>query len=145
MNLMEKKRDFLPDVVATVTMKDVPPELILNWDQTDIKIVPSSTWTMGRQGVKRVETIGATDKHQITAVFCGSLTCDFLPVQIIYKRKTECCHPCFAFSSGWPITHSPKHWSTEVTMLQYVERILTYVVKVHESFDADTPCPGKHG
>ena len=62
-NFMEQKKEFLADVVATVTMEDISPELILNWDQTGIKIVPSSTWTMNRQGVKRVEMIGATDKQ----------------------------------------------------------------------------------
>ena len=44
---LELKEQFLADVVATVEMEEIPPELILNWDQTGIKIVPSSTWTMG--------------------------------------------------------------------------------------------------
>lgn len=30
------KRVFLDDVVAVTTMEDVPPELVLNWDQTGI-------------------------------------------------------------------------------------------------------------
>lgn len=95
---------------------------------------------MNRQRIKWVEIISNIDKHQITAVFCGSLAGNFLPVQVIYKGKIEHCHPCFAFPSGWLITHSPKHWSTEMTMLQYVEHInLTYVEKVCQSFGADTP------
>ena len=28
------KAAFLNDVVAVVTMDDIPPELVLNWDQT---------------------------------------------------------------------------------------------------------------
>ncbi len=108
----ELKKSFLADVVATVTMEEIPPELILNWDQTGIKIVPCSTWTMDQRGAKRVEMIGVNDKQQITAVFCGTLVGDFLPVQLIYKGKTPRCHPRFAFPPGWHITHSPKHWST---------------------------------
>ena len=46
------KEQFLKEVVATVQMEEIPPELILNWDQTGIKIVPSSTWTLDQQGVK---------------------------------------------------------------------------------------------
>ena len=61
-------------------MEDIPPELILNWDQTGIKIVPSATRMMARQDEKRVEMIGVNDKRQITAVFCGTLAGDFLPV-----------------------------------------------------------------
>ena len=118
------KKQFLQDGVATVQMEDIPPELILNWDQTGIKIVPSSTWTMDQQGVKRVEVGGASDKRLITAVFCGSLVGDFLPIQVIYQGKTVRCHPHYEFPPGWDITHSPKHWSTETTMIQYIEKII---------------------
>ena len=75
------KQQFLADVVTTVEMEEIPAELILNWDQTGIKIVPSSTWNMDAQGSKRVDVTGVDDKHLITAVFSGSLTGDFLPIQ----------------------------------------------------------------
>lgn len=74
------KKSFLEDIFTTVTMEEVPPELILNWDQTGIKLVPSSSWTMASRGSGRVEMTGVTDKHQTTAVFCGTSVGDFLPV-----------------------------------------------------------------
>ena len=121
----ELKENFLADVVATVTMEEIPLELILNWDQTGIKMVPCSTWPMEQQGAKREEVIGVNDKRRITAVFCGSLIGDFLPIQvIIYKGKTPRCHPQFEFPLEWNITHSPKHWSNEQTMLEYIEHII---------------------
>ena len=36
-------------------MEDIQLKLILNWNQIGIKIVPSTTWSMEKQGVKRVE------------------------------------------------------------------------------------------
>ena len=123
------KRTFLDEVVATVVMEEIPPHLILNWDQTGLKIVPSSSWTMDRRGSRRVELTGVDDKRMITAVFCGSLTGDFLPIQLIYKGKTPRCHPKFKFPSGWHITHSPKHWSNEETMIDYIESIIVPYVK----------------
>ena len=54
-------------------MEEIQIELVLNWDQTGIKIVPSSNWTMERQGSKCVELIGTADKRQITAMFCGNV------------------------------------------------------------------------
>ena len=54
-------------------MEEIPAELILNWDQTGIKIVPSSTWTMDAEGSKRVEVAGVNDKRLITAMFVGHL------------------------------------------------------------------------
>ena len=133
-NFAQLKEAFHADVTATVTMEEVPPELILNWDQTGIKFVPNSSWTMARHGVKRVELVGVGDKRQITAVFCGSLLRDFLPVQVIYKGKTSRCHPRFSFPLDWHITYSPNNWSTEETTLQYIDHIIVpYVKKVRET------------
>ena len=78
------KEEFLNDVVATVEIEEIPPELILNWDQAGIRSVPSNTWTMDQQGVNRVEIGGSGDKRLITAVYCGSLVGDFLPVQVTF-------------------------------------------------------------
>ena len=43
-------------------MEDIPPKLVLNWDQTGLKSIPSSTWTMERQGAKQAEMVGVNDK-----------------------------------------------------------------------------------
>ena len=127
------KKGFLDDVVSVVKMEEIPPELILNWDQTGIHLVPASGWTMDKIGSKRVEISGVNDKRQITAMFCGSLTGDFLPIQLIYQGKTNRCHPRFKFPCDWHITHSPKHWSTEETMIQYIEEIfIPYVDRQRE-------------
>ena len=48
----EKKVEFLDAVAEAVIMEEIPAELVLNWDQTGIKLVPSSVWTMERQGEK---------------------------------------------------------------------------------------------
>ena len=132
-NFAEVKQQFLDAIVETVEMEEVCPELILNWDQTGIRIVPSSTWTMAREGASRIEMIGIKDKRQITAVFCCTIQGDFLPVQLIYKGKTRHCHPKYKFPAGWHITHAPKHWSNEQTMVQYIDNIiLPYVESVGE-------------
>ena len=83
--------------------------------------------------------IGTSNKQQITAVLCGTLTGDFLLMQVIYKGKSARCHPHSTFPSGWHITHSPKHWSTEQTVLEYVEHITAlYIQKVRKSFQPNT-------
>ena len=136
----ELKEQFLAEVVATVEMEEIPSELILNWDQTGIKIVPSSTWTMEQRGTKRVDLVGAGDKRLITAVFSGSLVADFLSIQVIYAGKTSRCHPRYNFPPDWDITHSPKRWSNEATTIQYIQNIIIpYVNKTRETFEDDTP------
>ena len=54
----EVKKSFLASVVETVSMEEIPPELILNWDQTGIMIVPSTSRTMDERGTRRVEIGG---------------------------------------------------------------------------------------
>ena len=93
------KAQLVANLVTTVKMENVPTELIFNWDQTGITIVPSSTWTMDAQGLKREEVPGVGDKRTITAVFAGSLVGDFLPVQVIYQGKTDCCHTHYELPS----------------------------------------------
>ena len=54
--------------------KEISDELIINWDQTGIKYVPFSEWTMAQYKSKRVEVAGVDDKRQITATFVASLS-----------------------------------------------------------------------
>ncbi len=132
-NFNERKQQFLSDVRTTVIMEEIPGELVINWDQTGIKLVPSSTWTMEKKGERRVEMVGVNDKRQITAIFCGNALGDFLPIQLIYSGKTSRCHPRYSFPSDWNITHAPKHWSNEDTMIEYItEIILPYISGVRD-------------
>ena len=133
-NFAEKKREFLDKLIAIVEMEEIPPELILNWDQTGIKLVPATSWTMAEEGATRIELVGLNDKRQITYVFCGNILGAFLPIQVIYQGKTNRCHPHFEFPPQWDITHSPKHWSTEETMLQYVRLIIVPFVEQIRDF-----------
>ena len=68
-------------------MEDIPPQLIINWDQMGLNLVPASNWTMAQKGQKRVSIKGLRDKRMITGVFCGSLVGEFLPMQVILGEK----------------------------------------------------------
>ena len=73
------------------------------------------------------------DKRQITAVFCGLMVGDFLPIQLIYAGKTDRCHPRYQFPSDWHITHAPRHWLNEETMSQYINNIIVpYVENIRD-------------
>ena len=114
------KNQFLFDIGAVVEMEEIPHGLVINWDQTGIHYIPVGSWTMEKEGAKRVEITAVADKRQITAVFAGSLTGDFLPPQLIYKGTTPRCLPGAQFPQDW--RHN--HWANEQTMLAYVEKIL---------------------
>lgn len=74
----EKRVNFPQEVIDVVTMENIPPQLIINWDQTGLYIVPSSNWTMAQKGKRRMSIHGLKDKRKITGVFYGSMVGDFL-------------------------------------------------------------------
>ena len=63
-NFDEIKEQFLLDIRSLVVMEDIPKELLINWNQTAMKIVPSSSWMMEKRGTKRVEITAIDDKRQ---------------------------------------------------------------------------------
>ena len=82
-NFIVIKEQYLMGIKSVTTMEEILCELILNWDQTAMKIVPSLQWTL--------EIVATDDKHQITAVLACSLAGSFLPIQLIYKGTTPRC------------------------------------------------------
>ena len=46
--------NFLMDIKAVVVKEEVPDDMILNWNQTTIKYIPVSNWTMTIEGSKRI-------------------------------------------------------------------------------------------
>jgi len=61
---------------VVVEIEGIPAELIINFDQTGIKYVPISPWTLEKEGTKRVAIVGKEDKWQITAVLGCSMSGD---------------------------------------------------------------------
>lgn len=118
------KEQFLLDIKVVVEMEEIPSDLIINWDQTGINYVPVSQWTMDKKGSKRVEVVGITDKRQITAVFAGSVSGHFLPIQLVYQGKTSKCLPKIDFPETWHITCTPNHWCNSDTMIDYIKKII---------------------
>ena len=68
---------------------NIPDDLILNWDQTGVKMVLASEWTMASCGSKQVAMIGLDNKREVTALLCITLSGVLLPPQIVYKGKTD--------------------------------------------------------
>ena len=120
----EVKKEYLLDIKLIISMDEIPGDLVINFDQTGIHYIPVSDWTMAEEGSKRVEITGKDDKRQLTAVFAGAMSGEFLPPQLIYQGKTTRCLPHYDFPAGWHLTYSPNHWSNEETMKEYIKHII---------------------
>lgn len=123
-DLLQIKEQYLIDIKSVVKFEEIPEQLIINWDQTAMKIVPSASWTIAKRGSKRVEISAKDDKRQITAVFACALSGSFLPIQLIYQGTTRRCLPSVTFPSDWHVTCSSNHWSNETTMVEYIKQII---------------------
>lgn len=77
---------YLVDIRSVVEIKMyIPKDLILNWGQTAMKIVPSSSWMMEKHGCKHVKICIC-----YSAVFMLTLLGTFLPIQLIYQGIDVC-------------------------------------------------------
>ena len=117
-------------------MKDdkIPLELVINLDQTGSKLVPASQWTLADEGFRQVDVIGVEDKREMTVLLAITLAGKLLPPQVLYTGKTTKCHPVVEFPADWGVCHSPNHWSTQETMIRYIEEVsVPYVRGMRES------------
>ena len=128
-DFVEVKTNYLADIRAIISLEEVPPCLVINCDHTGLKYVLVSSWTMAKEGSKKVPIAGIEDKRQITAVFAATMEGDFLPPQLIYQGKTTACLPSTKFPSNWHITFTPTHWANEAITLAYIDRIILPYIK----------------
>ena len=123
-NFEEMKYNFLCEIKDIVMMEEIPSSMILNWDHTGLKYVPVSSWTMAKQGSKKVSIAGIDDKRQITGVFTITLDGQFLPPQLVYQGITSVCLPRVKFPNNWHVTRSPNHWANESTTKDFIQKII---------------------
>lgn len=80
---------FLYEIVRKVEKYAIPDSLVINFDQTPLKIVQCSNSTLAKKNSKTVTIFGASDKRSITGTFSVTLSGKFLPMQLIYGGKNS--------------------------------------------------------
>ena len=93
------------------------------------------------QGTKSVPIVGKGKKEQISGTFTITKTGEFLPMQLIWKGKTERFLPIekvgtkegLKFPDGFNLAFTKNHWSNEEKAIEHIEKIIVpYVEKVRE-------------
>ena len=107
----------MSQISGLVAAHSTPEDLLINFDQTGINLVPVGHWTLEQRGAQRVEIYGAGDKHQIMATFAATMIGLFLLMQLQYGEKTNRCHPKCTFLASCDVYHTPNHWSNTETYL----------------------------
>ena len=108
----EAELKFLHQIVNQVEEYQIPSSLIINFDQTPSKV---SSMTMTKEGESNVPIADANDKRSITAIFSITFDNKFLPLQLIYKGKTNESLPKVDFPNGFSL-------SANEIILPYVQK-----------------------
>lgn len=110
--------DLAHRLTWNIALHDVPPELVINADQTGVCYLGTGNKTWDVTGSKQVAAVGKEEKRQFTLMVAITSAGQALPFQAIFKGGTELSlpskharKPCedsgFLFTSG-----GARHWST---------------------------------
>lgn len=114
---------------------DIPPDLIINWDQTGINYVPVGHEKWKKKGLKESRLLGLMTSGKLRQSLLDHFQGSFYLLQLIYKGKTRRCLPTIAFPTKWHVTCSENHWANEETMKDYLAKILIpYISEKQKKF-----------
>ena len=103
-NIKRTRAEVSPDEMKTFyenlqkTLKDVPPQNILNYDETNFSDNVGSKKCIFRRGVKYPERVINFSKGNITTMYAGSASGEVLPPYVVYKSV----HLWKSWCSGGP-------------------------------------------
>ena len=121
----EISTQYLHEISSLTKTNEIPDELILNLDQTSSKFLAASKVTMAEKRSKYVPIAGGTDKRCITLTETESISGQLLPLQVIFKGKTERCLPPKARDDKrFLFPYNEEHWSNNKETLRLIDGIL---------------------
>ena len=120
----EAELKFLHQIVNQVEKYQILPFLIINFDQTPSKYVQVPSMTMAKRGENNVPIAGANNKRSITATFSITFGSMFLPMQLIYKGKTNQSLLKVDFPDGFSLSANKSHCSNEEEALKFIDEII---------------------
>lgn len=127
------------DVGAKVLLAlNIPPELVVGCDETNVQLVPRAKRTRTKEGTKRVRVLGVgSEKPQITVTLAITEAGNVLPCQFIFQGKTTATLPDRGRQrppEGSIFCFSESHWQTVQTYKEYIDKILVpYRLKTIEA------------
>ena len=98
-------------------------------DQTPLKYIQSSRYTMKKSASNSVATAGSGDKRAITATYIIDLAKNFDPMLLIYGDKTDRNLLKIDFPKGFSLSANPKHYNNEKETQKIINEIILLRVK----------------
>lgn len=120
-------------LVYCIKEHDIPSELFVNTDQTQVVYAPGSKLTWAKKGSKQVSVVGLEEKRAMTLVVSVGNSGQLLPFQAIYSgiTKRSCPSPsCDKYKEAHELgihfnaSGNATYWSTLETMKLLVDDIV---------------------
>ena len=80
--------------------------------------------TMAKRGETNVRIAGTNDKRSITAIFSMTFNNKLLPIQLIYKGKTNQSLRKVDFPDVFSLSVNKTHYSNEEEALKFIDEII---------------------
>ncbi|QRV92686.1 hypothetical protein RhiJN_20704 [Ceratobasidium sp. AG-Ba] len=80
--------DFAHRLTWNIAMNNIPPELVINADQTGVSYLGTGSRTWEVKGSPQVSAVGQGEKRQFTLMVAVTAAGKLLPFQAIFKGKT---------------------------------------------------------
>ena len=120
---------------------NIPPSLIINFDQIPLKNSPVSN-SLSKKGSKHVPIAGIVFKKSITATFDVTYSNTFLPMQLIYKGKKQINFSRVISPPSFLLSANMKHFSTTQESIDLLNEIIKpYVEKESGMLNLDEKQP----
>ena len=104
-------------------MEEIPPQLVMSWDQAGLNLVPVTSWTMAAKGSKHVKIQGLNDKRQITGLLWHSHWRVFAHSAYLWQKDTS-MHPTIQVSIRLADIIQSNHWSNKESMWSYIDNVI---------------------
>jgi hypothetical protein len=121
----------------------IPPELVINIDETPLMLLPSTGYTWSEKGGDSAK--GIKDKRQFTLTPAISAAGVLVAMQLIFKGKTAASEPSAEFKRQFfaerdrsfpgllfDFNHTPNHWCSEETMQKLISLLEQHRLRVCE-------------
>ena len=115
----ETKLDFQRKIKEFQAWHEIPEDLIVNFDQTNLPYTCIGKRTYHKQGSSNVPLVGKGKKKQITGSFAVTMTGQFLPMQLIvvFQKGVE-------FPDDWYVPYTKNHWTNEEKAIEHIEKVV---------------------
>ena len=122
----EKKRDIYTKIGSELIFKyNLPPDLVINGDETAVRFVNLSNRTLNKKGARRVCLSGiGKDKAQIPVTLFVTEVGNVLPHQMVFEGKTKKLHPTHSLPDGCFWDHTASHWQSVESYSDVIKNII---------------------